>query len=65
MSTKKPKEERKTADLTSREFFQNTSGSEPPKMKQKHRQKPTKKHKPNTNTQKQKFAPENFPENDP
>ena len=29
-------------------------------MKQKHRQKPTKKHKTNTTTQKQKFAPENF-----
>ena len=29
-------------------------------MKQKHRQKPTQKHKTNTNTQKQKFAPKNF-----
>ena len=41
-------------------IFPNTFGSEPPEIKQKHRQKPTKKHKTNNETQKQKFAPENF-----
>ena len=50
----------KTADLTSREFFQTLSGVNCQKIKPKRKQKPTKKHKNNTTSQKQKFAPENF-----
>ena len=50
----------KTPDLTSREFFKTVSGAKNQKIKQKHRQNSTKKHKTNTDTQKQKFAPENF-----
>ena len=55
----------KEPDLTSKRIFPNTFGSEPRKMKQKHKQKTTKKHKTNTTTQKQKFAPEKFSKNDP
>ena len=50
----------KTPDLTSREFFKTGSGTRIPKEKQKHRQNSTKTHRTNTDTQKQKFAPENF-----
>ena len=60
---KKPKEERtnpKNRRPDIKRIFPNSFASEPPKLKQKHRQKPTKKHKTNTDTQKQKFAPANF-----
>ena len=42
----KENDPQKTPDLTSREFFRTISGSEPPKMKQKHRQKPPKNTRP-------------------
>ena len=67
-STEKPKEERtkpKTPDLTSREFFPTLSGANRQEIKQKHRQKTTKKHQTNSGTQKQKFAPEIFSKSDP
>ena len=50
----------KTADLTSREFFQTLSGANRQNIRPKPQQNTTKKHKTNTNTQKQKFAPENI-----
>ena len=59
----KPKEERTTPEKARpdiKRIFQTVSGANREKIKQKHRQKPTKKNKNNTTTQKQKFAPENF-----
>ena len=41
-------------------IFQTLSGANRQKIKQKHRQEPTKKHKTNTTTQKQKLAPQKF-----
>ena len=58
--TKERKKKTETQDLTSREFFRDTFGSEKPNNKAKHRQNSTKKHTTNTDAQKQKFAPENF-----
>ena len=49
-----------TPDLTTREFFPDSFGSEPPKWSKNNSKNPPKKHKTNTTTQKQKFAPENF-----
>ena len=54
---RKRERNQKTPDLTSREFFRTLSGANRQEIKQKHRQKPTKKHKTNNTTQKQKFAP--------
>ena len=59
----KPKKERtspETQDLTLREFFQTVSVANCPHIKQKPKQNITEKPKTKTNTQKQKFAPENF-----
>ena len=52
-------EPRKTRPDINR-IFPTVSGAKRQKIKQKHRPKPTEKHKANATTQKQKFAPENF-----
>ena len=67
-STKKPKEDRTNPEKTRPDInriFPTSFGSEPPQNEAKTLAKTHQKHKTNTTTQKQKFAPENFSKSDP